>query len=644
MLKICSLKDVSATYQFGGKANGLKKLFSNEFVVPDSIFIEATDDPAEIDNQAFQQKLLNDLEEFKNPEGLYDIAIRSSALNEDGVTDSLAGHYETILGLMRFEEVLSGIKKVILSQENLVDQQHNKMGVVIQEFIHADYSGVIFSSNPLTFSKNESIVSFADGCGDKLVSGDEEGTEVLISFHEEEMALSHKQGIPFGEQKLFELCRKVKRLEHRLGYPLDVEWTIRKGTFSYIQCRPLTSITKIKAMTASVDKVNLAQIPKQLLKSDKVAIRLEAQKKKTPISDAHVIISNDSNEKIPDLNNIPRSSFCQGYSAVVIYPGLVSEKVIRSFIGDTEKLALASLDSQYSRVKSFPKYKDIHECITDFVEMTRKDYWISSIIIQEIYQPTFTGVVKKEGDHYMIEIIKGHFFTKGTIPSSNYLVSRNAEILSKKEVLQTEWYEISEGAVIRHTDTGSQRNFLSTQEIQSILETFIPFLEEQDALIEFGLLAGDRATKPYLIDLVKNTEPLPELTSKDISQGILSHGKLTGKLVYVDVSDEESFDLHFHDHFNENDGNHEEKLIFACKKTTIGLLHLIHSNNRNNIAFVFESGSILCHLSIVLRENDIPAIQIGSFDDQDLEFGSYYTVDAESDLMDSTHRIQKINR
>lgn len=102
---------------------------------------------------------------------------------------------------------------------------------------------------------------------------------MLITICDKELSLPNQQAIPFGEQELFELCRRVKELEARLGYPLDVEWTIRNGIISYIQCRPLASITRIEPMTVPVKAEELATLPKQLLKSDKVTIRMEAQKK-----------------------------------------------------------------------------------------------------------------------------------------------------------------------------------------------------------------------------------------------------------------------------------------------------------------------------------------------------------------------------
>jgi pyruvate,water dikinase len=144
MLHSCSLENFSSSYPYGGKANGLHELYLNKLPVPESIFIEATDDPAEVDCPSFQQTLFQHLEAFKTQEDLYDLAIRSSALNEDGANDSFAGHYDTILGLMCFEDVLAGIKQVLLSQEKEERSSSNKMGVVIQPFIRADYSGVLF--------------------------------------------------------------------------------------------------------------------------------------------------------------------------------------------------------------------------------------------------------------------------------------------------------------------------------------------------------------------------------------------------------------------------------------------------------------------------------------------------------------------
>lgn len=645
MLHICSFDHFSTSYSFGGKAKGLNDLFLYKLNVPESLFIEATDDLSEIACPAFQQQLFQQLAPFKNSDDRYDIAVRSSALNEDGDSDSFAGHYESILGLMTEEEVLSAIKRVILSQEKVDSKSSstNKMGVVLQRFIRAEYSGVIFSSNPFTFSKKECLVSFTSGCGEKLVSGEAAGTDVMVTLSEKGWTLPDPQILPFGEQKLFELCKNVKDLERFLGYPLDVEWTIQNGVISYIQCRPLTAITKIASKTVPVKAKALAEIPQQLLQSDKVSLRLDAHIKHAPISDAYIIVNNTANKQpLASLQTIRRSSLCQGYSAVVIYPKRISEKVVRAFIGDTSRLRHDLLADTESKTNASPKYADIADCAAAFSTMANEEVWISSIIVQEIYSPTYTGVVKKEGENVLFEIIKGHFFTKGTLPSSNYLVSPKGEILSKQEVCQDEWYEICEGTVIEHLAATKHENSLSNDEVQSILQAFDAFLQEEDALIEFGLLEINQEPKPYLIDLIKNEESLPELSVNELSQGILSRGKRTGKLLYVELTDEDSFDLHFHNAFNESLQNNEEPIIFACKKTSIELLRLIYEHKSTNIGFLFESGSILCHLSVVLREKEIPAIQIGSFDALDLTYGAYYTIDAESASIDREQRVRPV--
>ena len=40
------------------------------------------------------------------------------------------------------------------------------------------------------------------------------------------------------------------------------------------------------------------------------------------------------------------------------------------------------------------------------------------MIIQEIFDPKFTGIMKKNGSTTFIEIARGHFVAKGIVPMS----------------------------------------------------------------------------------------------------------------------------------------------------------------------------------------------------------------------------------
>lgn len=152
MLDIVNINEISkCEKKFGGKAQGLTLLNNNGFNVPYTVFIEAVSNIAEINDKKFQDNLKEKIRILEK-EGYYNIAIRSSSLNEDAFSSSLAGHYKTIMGQMSFDEVVDSIREVILSIDETAE---DKMGVIIQEMICADYSGVIFSSNPLTYSKRK---------------------------------------------------------------------------------------------------------------------------------------------------------------------------------------------------------------------------------------------------------------------------------------------------------------------------------------------------------------------------------------------------------------------------------------------------------------------------------------------------------
>ena len=45
--------------------------------------------------------------------------------------------------------------------------------------------------------------------------------------------------------------------------------------------------------------------------------------------------------------------------------------------------------------------------------------WLCITIIQEIFDPIFTGIAKKIEDGFLIEIAKGHFLPKGVVPTLN---------------------------------------------------------------------------------------------------------------------------------------------------------------------------------------------------------------------------------
>ena len=588
--------------EFGGKAEGLKLLKDNGFNVPDCFCIGIAESVHDFDDGDFHTKL----EECLSILGS-DLAVRSSSSIEDSFIDSRAGHFLTKTGTFDYHSLLDAIKQVYLSGP--------QMGVVIQQLIRADSSGVIFTSNPITYSKKTGLISCVSGMGEKLVSGKGKSIDYEIKYED---------GVPVDlpDPLLFRIAHDTKSFERILGYPIDVEWAFKDGTVYYLQCRPITSITSVKTGIYSMKE--LETLPSQLRNHDKIKLRLEADKAETFISDAYISVRNTASiEQTLSVNTIRRSRLCKGYSCVVIYPERVSDSVVRSFVGSERDLSQSIGKCYRYGVRSYPEHKDLNECLDSFHAMVSDDYWVTAVIIQELFDAVYTGVLQNTGNEMIIEITKGHFLTKGKVLTSQYVV-RNGEIVSRHEVHQSVWYRIIQGHVIECLCTDEKNSFVRLQpnEIVDIIESFKKILVSGGRVIEFGMVRYGNELVPYLIDFVDSND---NIHVDNLDFGIISSGFRKGRIKNI-RSDEDSFNRHFHDK-RQKKGVESQDLIFVCERPDIGLLDLLDQYDNSRIGFVFSDGSLLCHLAVVLRERGIPAIKVGEMMFRD---GEEYILDAES--------------
>ena len=610
MLLISDAKrDILPVNLYGGKAHGLYLLAKNGYPIPETIAIQATADIDDINNVELQKELHQKLSPFA-VNGMFDLAVRSSCTLEDDYTNSMAGHFTSILGTMSFEDILTNIKNVIKGLEK-VSAHNGKMGIVIQPKVNADYSGVLFSSDPISYSKKQMVITYTNGIGDKLVSGEASGTDVIIKIKDGECVSDDIMDEPF-QTLLYLLAQKSKQLEDILKYPLDIEWAIAGSVLYFLQCRPLTSITATPSVLCAVNKQNLSSLPAQLVSHDKIKLRLTAQEANILISDAYVCIRNTCNDPGISLD-ISKSNDCRGYSAVIIYPQRLSNKVIRSFVGDKMKVFGSITDCCRYGIRSFPEYEGLTACLAGYSEKLDSEYWISATIIQEIFDPLYTGVIQRIPEGFIIEITRGHFLTKGVVPTSQYIVSNQGYILEKNEIQQRTWLKIIEGHVIYCVCNNGDESLVSLRDIdiKNIIQCFNPVLKTDSNVVEFGLLQQtEDVLKPYLIDFVDDNSPI-NISSADIKSGIISYGSITGKPIVVEKIDADSLNEHFHNTLSETTKSNE-KIIFICKNPELALLALVNQYEPQNIGFVFENCAVGAHMAVILREKGIPAIRIGS--------------------------------
>ena len=103
-------------------------------------------------------------------------AVRSSFASEDGDKHSFAGQFETKLNVNK-KDIAKTVQSVFQSMQNENVKEYNKVNnvsssndgcVIIQEMIDADYSGVVFTANPLGIL-NEMVVNVGEGLGNNVV-------------------------------------------------------------------------------------------------------------------------------------------------------------------------------------------------------------------------------------------------------------------------------------------------------------------------------------------------------------------------------------------------------------------------------------------------------------------------------------------
>ena len=226
----------------GGKARGLKQLMDWQLPCPDGFVI--LDANTTVPEQP--------LEEFYRQLGEGKVAVRSSALGEDGEHASFAGQYETLLNVQGLDQLRSAIEQCAASlhSDRADAYQHEQhiapanMCVVVQRMVDAAIAGVLFTVDPVSNRYDRLVIDAVKGLGEPLVSGeatpdhyefDESGKLCYQDLVTENAILSPEQ-----QQLLVRYARKAEQLA---GQPLDMEWAIdREGQVYWVQARPVTAL------------------------------------------------------------------------------------------------------------------------------------------------------------------------------------------------------------------------------------------------------------------------------------------------------------------------------------------------------------------------------------------------------------------
>jgi phosphoenolpyruvate synthase/pyruvate phosphate dikinase len=204
------------------------------------------------------------------------VAVRSSAIGEDGETASFAGQQETFLNLRGADAVLQAVRdcwasffspRAMFYRAEKGDITDTRMAVVVQEMVLADRSGVLFTVDPVHKTREHMVMEAVFGLGEGIVSGmitpahyvvERTTGEVIRDFvPRQALAVVHApeggtMEVHLSEEQTahrvleptdLEALRKVGlQVEAIFGPPQDIEWCLRDGQLFVLQSRPITNL------------------------------------------------------------------------------------------------------------------------------------------------------------------------------------------------------------------------------------------------------------------------------------------------------------------------------------------------------------------------------------------------------------------
>ena len=205
------------------------------------------------------------------------VAVRSSATAEDLAYASFAGQQDTYLNVVGSAALLDAVRRcwaslwtdraVSYRNANAIDHRSVTLAVVVQRMIDSAAAGVMFTANPITGSRNETVIDASPGLGEAVVSGAVNPDHFVVNSvdrrivsrrlgdkrlmitstpgggtEHRELADQSSEACLDDDQvlRLVDLGQQVQRL---YGAPQDTEWALDPaGNLWLTQARPITTL------------------------------------------------------------------------------------------------------------------------------------------------------------------------------------------------------------------------------------------------------------------------------------------------------------------------------------------------------------------------------------------------------------------
>jgi phosphoenolpyruvate synthase/pyruvate phosphate dikinase len=204
------------------------------------------------------------------------VAVRSSAVDEDGAVASFAGQHDTFLNITGPDAVIDAIARCWASghadharqyrERHGLHERPVRVAVLVQQLVPADVSGVVFSANPVNGRRDELVINASWGLGESVVAGSVTPDAYVVRRTDRHVthrtigdkarmtvrttAGTREVDVPrllrrqpaLTDPQITDVIDVVLRLELKMQVPVDVEVAWHGQHLYVLQCRPITTL------------------------------------------------------------------------------------------------------------------------------------------------------------------------------------------------------------------------------------------------------------------------------------------------------------------------------------------------------------------------------------------------------------------
>jgi rifampicin phosphotransferase len=203
----------------------------------------------------------------------HQVAVRSSAVDEDSAAQSFAGLHDTVLGVRGESAFEAAVRRCWASLWTDRAMAYRAGGsvdeiaiaVVAQQLVRCDVSFVAFTADPVTGRDDRLVIDATFGLGEAIVSGMVNPDHIAVGpdgaivdyrvGDKRQMVIADDAGVravpvprvlnavpALTTGRVGEIAATCRSLSARLGYPADIEGGFADDRLYIFQARPITSL------------------------------------------------------------------------------------------------------------------------------------------------------------------------------------------------------------------------------------------------------------------------------------------------------------------------------------------------------------------------------------------------------------------